>query len=260
MSGALTSCTKGLFLLFNFVFWLTGLGLLVVGILSKYAFSYLLKLSSDINYNLAPYIMIGCGVFVVLVGFIGCWAAVKEHGWALKMYMFILVLLVVVEVGGAIAGYVMRGKLSDGLKKGLTNAVKNYYTNEELKTAMDKVQSSYIECCGVDSYKDYSYVNSTAGGNNTAGGDNTSFNQYKVPKTCCKDGKIDGCKFDQLINDNTTDTGFYNEGCYEELLIKTKAKFVIFGGTALGIAVFQIMGIVFAYCLTKQFNSNYEIM
>ena len=59
--------------------------MLVLGILSKYAFSYLLKLSSDINYNLAPYIMIACGVFIVLVGFIGCWAALKEHGWALKM-------------------------------------------------------------------------------------------------------------------------------------------------------------------------------
>ena len=45
----------------------------------------MLKLSSDINYNLAPYIMIGCGVFIVLIGFIGCWAAVKEHGWALKL-------------------------------------------------------------------------------------------------------------------------------------------------------------------------------
>ena len=66
-------------------FQLTGLGLLVLGILSKYAFSYMLKLSTDINYNLAPYIMIACGVFIVLVGFIGCWAANKEHAWALRM-------------------------------------------------------------------------------------------------------------------------------------------------------------------------------
>lgn len=32
--------------------------------------------------------MIGCGVFIVLVGFMGCWASIKEHGWALKMASF----------------------------------------------------------------------------------------------------------------------------------------------------------------------------
>ena len=64
---------------------LTGLALLVAGILAKFEYKYLLKLSSDINYNLAPYIMIGCGVFIFLMGLIGCWAAIKEHGWALKI-------------------------------------------------------------------------------------------------------------------------------------------------------------------------------
>jgi len=251
-----TSCTKGLFLIFNFVFWLTGLGLLVLGILSKYAFSYMLKLSSDINYNLAPYIMIGCGVFIVLVGFIGCWAAVKEHGWALKLYMFVLVILVVVEIAGGITGYVMRNKLSNGLKSGLDNAVKNYYQDEDLKEAMDKVQGSVIKCCGENGYKDYV----TPGGNATVGnatvGNATTVTHYKVPKSCCKDGVTDGCKYDQVITDATTDTGFYTDGCYSELLTKTKKNFLIVGGCALGIAVFQILGILCAWALTRQFNSD----
>jgi len=33
--------------------------------------------------------MIACGVFIVIVGFIGCWAAVKEHGWALRLVRLI---------------------------------------------------------------------------------------------------------------------------------------------------------------------------
>jgi len=254
MAKILTSCTKGLFLIFNFFFWLTGVGLLVLGILSKYEFSYLLKLSSDINYNLAPYIMIACGVFVILVGFIGCWAAVKEHGWALKMYMFILVILVLVEIAGAIAGYVMRNRLSEGLKKGLTNAVKHYITDSDMKEAMDKVQSDIIKCCGVNGYKDYVYTNT-----NTNTTSNSTKTEYKVPKSCCKDEK--SCKNDKIIDDSTKDLGFYQNGCYDELLSKTKASFVIFGGTALGIAVFQILGIICAYALTRQFNSNtYETM
>ena len=73
---------------------------------------------------------------------------------------------------------------------------------------MDKVQESVIKCCGVNSYKDYVY---TSGGNATVIGNSTSTTQYKVPKSCCKDGKTDGCKNDQVITDATTDTGFYTD-------------------------------------------------
>lgn len=244
-----TSVTKGLFYLFNFIFWLTGLGLLVLGILSKYAFSYMLKLSTDINYNLAPYIMIACGVFIVLVGFIGCWAANKEHSWALKLYMFVLVILVIVEFAGGIAGYVMRNKLSHGLEAGMKNAVAKYYQDTELKEAMDKIQSEVIKCCGVSGPQDYVYNAGNSTQNNST--------EYKVPKSCCQVEA--GCKFDQVIQ-NLNGTKFYKDGCYDELLSKTKSNFLIVGGSALGIAVFQIFGVLCAYCLTRQFNELYNTL
>jgi len=71
--------------------------------------------------------------------------------------------------------------------------------------AMDKVQSNYIKCCGVDNYKDYVYVR----GNSSAAGNSTQITEYKVPKSCCLDGKYDGCKYDMVIDDNTNSTGFY---------------------------------------------------
>ena len=83
--GAISTILKGLFLLFNFVFWALGLALLIVGILAKVQFEEIVKLATDINFNIAPYIMIGCGAFIILVGFMGCWGSVKEHGWALKV-------------------------------------------------------------------------------------------------------------------------------------------------------------------------------
>jgi len=250
-----TSVTKGLFYLFNFIFWLTGLGLLVLGILSKYAFSYMLKLSTDINYNLAPYIMIACGVFIVLVGFIGCWGAIKEHGWALKLYMFVLVILVVVEFAGSIAGYVMRNKLSHGLESGMENAVAKYYEDAELKEAMDKIQSEVIKCCGVRGPQDYVFNAGNSTQDNSTQDNSTTITEYKVPKSCCQVEA--GCKFDQVITD-INGSGFYTHGCYNELLSKTKSNFLVVGGTALGIAIFQIFGILCAYSLTRQFNTLYN--
>jgi len=246
----LVTCMKGLFLVFNFVFWLTGLALLVVGILTKFAFSYLMKLSTDINFNLAPYIMIGCGVFIVLIGFVGCWAAVKEHSWALKIYMFVLVILFIIEIAGSITGYVLRNKMKSGLKDGLENAVKKYYTDKDLKEAMDKVQESYVKCCGVNSYKDYFAPATNTTGNSTV---------QKVPKSCC-DKKAKKCHFDKLNNVAPADMGIYKQGCYDELVSKAKKNLMIVGGAALGIAVFQILGVICAYVLTKQFKDTYEKM
>lgn len=247
----LVTCMKGLFLVFNFVFWVTGLGLLVVGILAKFAFSYMMKLSTGINYNLAPYIMIGCGVFIVLIGFMGCWAAVKEHGWALKLYMFVLIILILVEIGGAIAGYLLRGKVKSGLKDGMDDAVKNYYTDSDFKEAMDKVQESVIKCCGVTSYKDYlSNDNSTTNSTTT----------NRVPKSCCKNKDGTNCKYQNIDTENPESNGIYLQGCYDELLSKAKKSFLIVGGVAIGIAVFQILGVICAYVLTKQFKLSYEKM
>lgn len=270
MATPLVTCMKGLFLVFNFVFWLTGLALLVVGILTKFAFSYLMKLSTDVNFNLAPYIMIGCGVFIVLIGFVGCWAAVKEHSWALKIYMVVLIILFIVELAGSITGYVLRNKMKSGLKEGLQNAVKKYYTDKDLKEAIDKVQESYVKCCGVNTYKDYlspvpTTVPTTATnttGNSTTGNSTTTAPTtvvQRVPKSCC-DKNAKKCYYDNLNNAPQGNMGIYKQGCYDELVSKAKKNLMIVGGVALGIAVFQILGVICAYILTKQFKETYEKM
>ncbi|XP_057302194.1 tetraspanin-6-like [Hydractinia symbiolongicarpus] len=246
-SQPLVSCMKGCFLIFNFVFWLTGLALLIIGILTKFAFNDIMKLSTDINYNLGPYIMIGCGVFIVLIGFVGCWAAVKEHSWALKIYMFVLIVIFIIEMIGAITGYAFRNKLKKGLEKGLRNAVDNYKTDKDLKEGLDKIQAK-VKCCGVNSYKDF--FNSSAS-NSTV---------KSVPKTCCKNQGSPDCHYKDLNGFTPDKMGIHTHGCYNELLDQAKGKFLLIGGVALGIALFQILGVVCAYILTKQFKSSYEQM
>jgi len=237
------ACLKILFYIFNFVFWLSGLALLVTGILVKTAFASFMKLSTHIDYNVAPYVMIGCGAFIVLVGFCGCWASVKEHPWALRFYMAVLTILFIAEVAGAIAGLIMKKKLQEGLKEGLENALKEYKTDKGIADAMDKIQHKGFGCCGATSYENWF----KHGFNNT------------VPKSCCKpDVK---CLSDDLPDDVTT-AGIYTTGCYDKMLDVAAKNFKIVGGVALGIAVFQLMGIACGYFLTKAFSDNnkYETM
>lgn len=247
--GAVTTLVKALFLLFNFVFWVTGVALLVVGILVKFSFSYIMKLSKDINLNLAPYILIGCGVFIILVGFMGCWASIKEHGWALKLYMFVLILLFIVEIIGGIAGFIMRAKLDTVLKSAIRNGVDHYKTDTDLHDAMDQVQQK-IKCCGVTTYKDY--INSTA-----AKGNSTE----SVPKSCCINSNGKDCAYLDLRGKSLNATGIYTKGCYDTLLHSAKENILIIVGVAIGIAVFQIFGVLSGFKLTKKFKErNYEKM
>lgn len=239
MATATTNCVKGLFLLFNLVFWLTGLALLVVGLLSKFWFGYMIRLSTDIDYNLAPYITIGVGVFIVLVGFAGCWGAMKEHSWALKMYMGILGILFVAEIVGVATGYFMQTKVKSGLKGGIENAVRGYYENEDSRDAMDQVQSK-IKCCGVTTYKDY--FNKTTNGTQL---------KESVPKSCCKDKDGKHCPYKDMRGLKNV-TEIYTDGCYDVLLHDVTKNLVIIAGVLGGIVVFQLLGAGSAYIVTKK--------
>lgn len=239
------SCVKGMFMVFNFVLWISGLALLTVGVLAKTKFARYMKLSTEIDYDIAPYIMIGCGVFIVLVGFCGCWASMKEHGWALKIYMGILVILFLTECGGAIAGYVMRKKLHDGLTKGFNQRLENYRNNSQDKEMIDEVQGTLIHCCGTTGYKDWSQKN-----NATAA---------SVPISCCKTDCKATCTLDgNFCPANTpNDTSkLYTTGCVEKIESLAKKNFMIIGGVALGIAVLQLLGVFCAFCLTKLIKEN----
>jgi len=227
-------CLTGLFLIFNFVFWITGLALLTVGVLMKVAFADFMLLSTDINYNIAPYIMIGCGVFIVLVGFCGCWAAMKSIHWALRIYMAVLAILFLVEIGGGVYGYVTRNKMHQGLMQGFSNGIRDYNNSTlKFKDVIDKFQRT-SKCCGATTYTDW----------------NVTLGENVVPKSCCK--QQEGCAYADLSKGTTT---IYTVGCVDQIFDFAKGKMYILGGVAIGIAVFQLLGILCAYCLTK-FNHD----
>ena len=65
-------------------FQILGLGILGVGIWARVSLAYYMKLSSD-DYAGAAYLLIGAGVLVSLIAFIGCCGAYKENVCMLKM-------------------------------------------------------------------------------------------------------------------------------------------------------------------------------
>eukprot|EP00057_Strongylocentrotus_purpuratus_P008972 XP_011663446.1 PREDICTED: tetraspanin-18 [Strongylocentrotus purpuratus] len=84
----------------NFVFWLTGVAVLGIGIWVSVdrGTADFLQLFEDPLFKILGYSMIGIGGFVTLLGFIGCFGACHEHKWMVWLYFLIVLLLLLAEV------------------------------------------------------------------------------------------------------------------------------------------------------------------
>lgn len=232
-------CVKFLLFFFNFIFWLCGLALIVVGILVQMALHKTFMIN-DASASGAPIVLIGVGVVIFFIAFFGCCGAWKENYCMVTTFAVLLSLIIIIEIAAAIAGYMFRKKLSVIVQDSLTEMITNYKNGtKEFKEAVDKLQQD-LKCCGVNSSSDWRSF--TSAGNT-------------VPDSCCMN-VTEGCG----IGTMTDAAKVYQQGCHDVLeeVLKKNIQWVIVA--ALVIAFLQIMGIVFACLLMRGIRSGYEVM
>ncbi|XP_074537646.1 CD63 antigen [Halichoeres trimaculatus] len=231
-------CVKFLLFFFNFIFWLCGLALIIVGIVVQVAMHKTLMIK-DASASGAPIVVIGIGVVIFFIAFFGCCGAWKENYCMVTTFAILLSLIIIVQIAAAIAGYIFRNKLSAIVQDSLSDMIPKYNSTDEFKKTVDKMQED-LKCCGVNSSADWK---------------NFKPDRKSVPDSCCKnvtkncgDGAMtDGAKV-------------YQQGCHDVLeeVLKKNIQWVIVA--ALVIAFLQIMGIVFACLLMRGIRSGYEVM
>ncbi|XP_051281257.1 CD63 antigen [Dicentrarchus labrax] len=232
-------CVKFLIFFFNFIFWLCGLALIVVGVLVQVGLHKTFTIK-DAAASGVPILIIIVGVVIFFISFFGCCGAWKENYCMITTFAIFLSLIIIVEIAAAIAGYVFRNKLSGVVQDSLTDMIMHYENGTaEFKDTVDKLQEE-LKCCGVNSSSDWKIFSSE--GNS-------------VPDSCCKNITA-GCG----VGTMTDAAKVYLKGCHDavEALLKKNLLWVIVA--ALVIAFLQIMGIVFACCLMRGIRSGYEVM
>ena len=86
--------------------------------------------------------LIGVGAFVGLSGFLGCCGAIRESRWMVGMYMALLVLVMIVELGGGILAVIYRQKIETAMDGALLTQIRNSYGLEDtVTTSIDNLQS-----------------------------------------------------------------------------------------------------------------------
>ncbi|KAK7132543.1 hypothetical protein R3I93_018925 [Phoxinus phoxinus] len=229
-------CVKYLLVFFNLIFWLCGLALIVVGTLVRISFSHTAIIK---DYTGSPIVLILVGVVIFFIAFFGCCGAWKENRCMVSMFAVILSLIVITEIGIAIAGYVLREKLPDVLDKSFNAMVAGYNKTQEDRDSFDALQKQF-KCCG---------------GNSSADWVNFSPSRKTVPDSCCKNVTKD-CGIGALGNG----TIIYTEGCKPKLETVVKENILWFAVGALVVAFVQITGIVLACILMQAIRKGYEVM
>uniref|UniRef100_UPI00358EEAE0 CD63 antigen-like n=1 Tax=Myxine glutinosa TaxID=7769 RepID=UPI00358EEAE0 len=227
---------KYLVFLANFLFWLSGLGLIVVGVMAHLKYSVFSVLTGQsIDYLIFAIILIGAIIFVV--AFFGCCGAVRENNWMITLFTVLLILIFVAELGAGIAAYIFKQEVKDIIDERTKNTINLY--PEEGEKSVDFIQQKF-NCCGGQDYKDWF--------GSAAWVAKTPRNNDNVPDSCCKDVKK-GCG--RNIIQQSKQNEIHTMGCIPKAVSLVKGNLMLMGSVLGGIILIELLATVFACCLMR---------
>uniref|UniRef100_A0A8C3HKY9 Tetraspanin-7 n=1 Tax=Chrysemys picta bellii TaxID=8478 RepID=A0A8C3HKY9_CHRPI len=215
------TCLKSVLLTYSFVFWISGIILLAVGIWGKVGLEVYFSLLNEKATNV-PYVLIGTGTVVILLGTFGCFATCRGSTWMLKLYAMFLSLIFLIVLVAAVVGFVFRHEIKNNFESNYSLALKNYNaTMDPHSEAVDTIQRT-LHCCGVQNYSDW--VNTTY------------FAQKGIPLSCCK---FQNCTDRDLKELDKAKVMVYGNGCFSLVTTVMESKMSVVAGISFGIACFQ---------------------
>ncbi|KAM3911299.1 tetraspanin-6 [Leptodactylus fuscus] len=238
------TCLKSVLLIYTFIFWITGVILLTVGVWGKVGLDVYFSLLNE-NATNVPFVLIGTGAVIILLGTFGCFATCRASTWMLKLYAMFLSLIFLIELVAAIVGLVFRHEIKDSFEQGYMQALNQYNaTGDARSQAVDTIQRT-LECCGVKSYTDW--------------GQSPYYKTNGIPQSCCK---VPGNCTQEVMKDLVkAKSVVFPDGCISKVTSVMESRMGIVAGISFGIACFQLVGMFLACCLSRYITNNqYEMV
>ncbi|XP_003927850.1 tetraspanin-8 [Saimiri boliviensis] len=237
MAGV-SGCIKYSMFIFNFVFWLCGVVILALAIWIRVSDDTQEILSSE-DLGSSPYIavnlLIAVGAVIMILGFLGCCGAIRESRCMLLLFFIGLLVILLLQVAAGILGAAFKPESDRILNETLYENTKLLSTTDGSGKEFQQVIIGFQEefkCCGlVNGASDW--------GNN--------FQQY--PKLCeCQDAQ-------ELCTDYDGKR-VYKQPCISFIKNLLAKNVIIVIGIAFGLAVVEILGLVFSMVLYCQIGSK----
>ncbi|XP_046861108.1 CD151 antigen-like isoform X2 [Xenia sp. Carnegie-2017] len=232
------ACTKYLLLAFNLVFWIAGISVFGVGLWSRLTAKDYEALLGDADVDKAANILIAAGLLVLGIGVLGCCGAIKENKCCLMLYALFVFLVFILEIAAGTMAYRNRDKMEEEISKAINSSVFQEYGKSEYSSVTKAVDfaQKHIDCCGANNYSDWQY---------SYWANKSENNGQLFPTSCCKRSTVNCTRAPLKLND------VYQEGCIKGMKDWAKEHLIVIGGIGVGIAVTQILGMIFAICLFR---------
>ncbi|GLG96327.1 Tetraspanin [Gryllus bimaculatus] len=149
VSGGM-SLVKCLLFIFNLLFVISGITILVIGVLALYPYKEYATFM-DPKFAAGPIILITVGSIIFIIAFFGCCGAIKENNCMLITYAILLLTIFTVQLAAGICGYIYRHEVKRGAEKEIIKSMDNYNSDVEIRDAWNILQSDGIplpsSCC-----------------------------------------------------------------------------------------------------------------
>ncbi|XP_041969353.1 tetraspanin-7-like [Aricia agestis] len=225
-SVAVIACLKSLLFIFNIVFWLTGLSILIVGLWAEYDLYKYMELSPEFS-GTAPLVIIGIASLIVFLSSFAFSCIIQGQPVLLYMYGGFLACIFMMDVGVSASVVCYRDTFAKGLQDGLTQTIINY---DPKKTNFDFAQST-LQCCGVANYSDWMRLSP----------------QRVIPISCCIDTN-------HCVTANYSDV--YQRGCYEIIVEYITSNMNIIIGVAVGTSLLPLVGALLSCSLANYIKKS----
>ncbi|RXN38092.1 tetraspanin-11-like isoform X1 [Labeo rohita] len=237
----ITVCLKYLLFVFNFLFWdrspdilrcifpfqMGGGVVMGVGIWTLVDKGEYLSLLASSTFAVSAYILIVAGGLVMVTGFLGCCAVIREQRSCLSTYFSCLLLIFIIELVAGVLAYVYYQALSEELKQHLSKTMTENYAQpgkESITRSVDRLQQDF-KCCGSNNSFDWVhsvYIRSSAA------------EKRLVPDSCCKTITPQCGKRDHPSNIYKVEGG-----CITKLEQFLADHLLIIGAVGIGVACLQ---------------------
>ncbi|CAJ0916000.1 unnamed protein product, partial [Mesorhabditis belari] len=104
-------------------------------------------------YQASLWVLVGVGIILFLVGFLGCCGAACESPVLLSLFFFIVVICTILELAATIFALVNKEKFVDSLGK----VMEKCGNEENLRTALKPIQEVF-HCCGATASTKHFFV------------------------------------------------------------------------------------------------------
>ncbi|XP_027286528.1 tetraspanin-8 [Cricetulus griseus] len=238
MAGV-SGCLKYSMFFFNFLFWICGTLILALAIwvrVSKDGKEIITSGDAGANPLVAVNMLIAVGAIIMVLGFLGCCGAVKESRCMLLLFFIGLLLILLLQVAAGILGATFKSEYSRLLNETLTeNAKLLTQTTDEAKEFQKAIISfqKEFQCCGlVKGAQDW--------GNN-----------FSEAQESCKCTDTTGAQCSTYLGNEVN-----SQTCTSSIKHLFEKNIIIVIGIAFGLAVVEILGLVFSMVLYCQIGSK----